>query len=131
MQDAPDKTVLLGAIAKFLAESVVPAIDDRALSFRVRIAAHTLGGLMREVHGEENLDASELAALTGDDPIDMPASARKAAIRAARQAVVHQIRDPDTSETELAHLRAVLRNLEGAKAILGQPRFDLSDRIEP
>ena len=39
MQDAPDKRVLIEAIAKMLVTDVASAVADPALAFRVRIAA--------------------------------------------------------------------------------------------
>jgi hypothetical protein len=134
MQDAPHKTVLLAAIARFLADDVLAALDtteaNKALAFRVRIAAHTLGGIARETMGEDAVDASELEALTGRPASPMTASARGQAILEARRAMVARIQDPSTPAAELEQLRGILRNIEGAKAVLGQPRFDLSDRIE-
>ena len=63
MQDSPDKAVLLAGVATFLKESVLPAIDDRALGFRVRIAAHLVATVAREVTSEEAADEVELAGL--------------------------------------------------------------------
>lgn len=131
MTDAPDTTALLVAIARFLSDDVVRALPDPALAFRVRIAAHTLGGLAREVTSEARMDQAELAALTGGEPPRVDPASRQAEIRDARAALVARIRDPATPAHELAQLRRVHLQLEGARAVLGQPRFDLSDRIEP
>lgn len=47
--DGADRHALLGAIGEFLVNDVVPGLSDRALAFRVRIAAN----LLRVAIGEE------------------------------------------------------------------------------
>ncbi len=40
--DGADQHALLGAVGQFLAKDVVPALPDKRLAFRVRIAANLL-----------------------------------------------------------------------------------------
>ena len=47
--DGAGRHALLGAVGEFLAKDVVPALPDKALAFRVRIAAN----LLRIAIGEE------------------------------------------------------------------------------
>lgn len=61
--DGADRHALLAAVGDFLAKDVVPAIEDKALAFRVRIAAN----LLRIAIGEEI--AGDPPATT-DDPTD-------------------------------------------------------------
>jgi hypothetical protein len=135
VQDAPDREVLVGAVARFLAEAVLPAIEDRALAFRVRIAAHVLGGVARELVGETVLDDAHLRALLaalGEDDDIGPATtaATRDAIRAASRRLADRIRDDEWTDAELADVREVLRRLLAARIHVGNPKFALGDDIE-
>src|SRR5262245_39341989 len=77
MQDLPEKSQLLDALAKFIDTDLRPAIQDPALVFRARIAAHLAGVVAREIRAEDEHDAAELsrlAALLGRAPVSLPAS---------------------------------------------------------
>src|SRR5262245_7045793 len=63
MQDLPEKSMLLEALAKFIDAQVRPEIRDPALAFRVRIAAHLAGVVAREIRAEDQHDLAELARL--------------------------------------------------------------------
>ncbi len=63
MQDRPTTVELLEALRDFLARDVLPALADRGLRYRMRIALHALGILEREVPEEEARLRAELAAL--------------------------------------------------------------------
>ncbi len=128
MPSTPDPGTLLRAIARFLAADVLDEVKDPAARFRVRIAAHTLGGIARELAVGSDLARSELAALGAEVPAD--SAALPAAVTAARRAVIDRIRAPSTSPDELAHLRKALLEIEGASASLGQPRFVRDLHIE-
>jgi hypothetical protein len=123
MQDAPDKRVLLEAIAKMLATDVAGALSDPALAFRVRIAAHVLGGVSRELATEaqdDQLHLETLRALGFDGEGDT-----RSAIRQAEQALATYIRDTPLTDAELTHLAAVLRELTARKVRVGNPKFVL------
>lgn len=134
MQDRPDKTTLLAAVATFLAEDVAGAVTDPGLAFRVKVAAHVLGGLAREVATEEVADDAELRALLGalgeEGTPPTGAEARRTGIAAARRRLATRLRDEPLEPERAAALLETLRALAGARARVGQPRFDLSDDPE-
>lgn len=61
--DEPRKERLLDGVAAFLGKQVVPAIEDPALAFRVRIAAHLVGMVARECRAEPE-DPAEVERMT-------------------------------------------------------------------
>ena len=60
MQDRPDKLSLLTAVAQLLSKQVAPAVEDRALRFRVLIAANVVGVVAREIATDGNGKATDL-----------------------------------------------------------------------
>lgn len=136
MVDAPDKEPLLDALAAFLGRDVVGAIADPALAFRVRIAAHLVAGLARELRTEVADDRAHLEVLRrlGAGPQGAPGSdagtlpvdpaAVKRAIREAERALAETIRTvPPADDVEFRRLAAGLRRIAARKALLGNPRF--------
>lgn len=73
MQDRPTIVELLQAVRDFLASDVVPAVTDRGLRYRLRIALHVLGIVEREVPDEEHRLRDELGALR--DLLGLPRTA--------------------------------------------------------
>jgi len=128
MPSTPDAPTLLAAIARFLAADVLQEVQDPARRFRLRIAAHTLGGIARELAVGSDLARAELAALGAEVPTD--SADLPTAVAAARRAMVGRIRDPSTGADELGALRKALLDIEGASAALGQPRFSRDLHIE-
>ncbi len=63
MQDLPEKSTLLDALARFLDVEVRGAVQDPALAFRVRIASHLAQVVAREIRGEDAHDLAELQRL--------------------------------------------------------------------
>jgi hypothetical protein len=62
MQNRPDKTALLEAVARFLATEVKPAIGDPNLAFRVLVAANLAAVVAAEVATEEAQEEAEANA---------------------------------------------------------------------
>lgn len=62
MQDRPDVTQLLEAVAVFLREQVAPSTEGQ-LSFHARVAANTLDIVRREMQLAPLADANELQRL--------------------------------------------------------------------
>lgn len=121
MQDLPDKQTLLGALAQFLSEQVQPAITDRGLAFRVRIAAHLADTLRREVAHEEAHDAAELARLRDLLGAEGLPSDRTDAIRTLNARLAQALREGTVdADAARASLLATLRD----KLAVVQPRFD-------
>lgn len=143
MQDRPDKTELLGGVARFLLKDVQPHIEgiDKGLAFRVLIAANLLQIVSAEVSTEEAHDAAQLqrlrallpgvAAVPGmEEGGAMDAAARRRQIVALERALCERLRAPDLGEEEraaaLRHVKETLRE----KLRVVNPRFDTSDQIE-
>jgi len=66
MQDRPNQAELIESVRRFIEEEIVPAIADRRLKFRSRVAAHVLSVAARERELEGRLleaEQSRLAAL--------------------------------------------------------------------
>jgi hypothetical protein len=112
--DRPSAEELLGAVQRFLADEVVPALDGPR-RFHARVAAAVVGAVARELaRGDADLRAEwrrlrALLGLRGDEPVDLAALA--AAVRAGNEELVLRIRagDADTGPWRakvLAHLRA-------------------------
>jgi len=125
MQDRPTAMELLEAVRDFLAGEVVPALADRGLRYRMRIALHVLGIVAREVPDEETRLRAEREALV--DLLDLPRPAPpcdprllRAWVLEANRALSERIRDGAADagpwrERVLAHLQKVVEEkLEGS-----------------
>ncbi|MGM0575063.1 MAG: DUF6285 domain-containing protein [Myxococcota bacterium] len=133
MQDRPDRETLLQAVRDLLKGSVIPAIEDPALRFRVLVAVNVLGVVRRELRAEDAHWAEEIARLAdllGDDapdPAICGAEARRDALEAAHARLVQRLEAGDVDEdAATAHVRRTLAE----KLSVVNPRFDLSTRIE-
>ena len=135
MQDLPDRNVLLQAVAGFLHQDVVPQVADRALAFRLRIAAHLVATVARELLGEEAEDAAQLArlaALLEEAPPQAGGGRdlRHAAIRGATDRLVERARSADPDSEQAQALRRLVQADLRAKLAVINPGFDLSADIE-
>ena len=126
MQDLPDKGTILLGIAQFLDQELRPQVQDKATAFRVRIAAHLLMTVVRELGAEAAHDQAELAVLRqllGDsDPVPSDPGDRGVAIHAAHKALAEAIRAGE-GDLDAAHdaLTAALAD----RLSVSNPRFDL------
>lgn len=138
MQQRPDKTELLAAVARFLEREVKPAIKDPALAFRVLIAASLTGIVAGELHAEDAATAAELERLAAILP-DAAASiglekklatreGRKEALVALNRALCDHIRAGDfAGDAQVwSHVSLTLRG----ELFTSSPRFDTSIDIE-
>jgi len=132
MQDSPDKTMLLAGVARFLKEEVLPNTADRGRAFRVRIAAHLVASVARELQGGEAHDVAEgqrLAALLGEDvPEGGSESQRRTSLTALNARLADGIRHGDPQidiHAARAHVMETLKD----KLAINQPRFDT--RLNP
>ncbi|MFT5681828.1 MAG: hypothetical protein ACI8RZ_002746 [Myxococcota bacterium] len=124
MQYLPQKQTLMEAVVVFLASQVAPTVTDPALRFRVKIAAHLLQVVYRELQLSEGHTAAEqdrLSALTGILEGDVPA---------LRSAVDALIADPDTPPDVLDAIRAALMEGLAAQLAVSEPRFNTALDIE-
>jgi hypothetical protein len=125
MQDRPTAMELLEAVRDFLAGEVAPALADRSLRYRMRIALHALGIVAREVPDEETRLRAEREALLS--LLDLPRPAPPCDSRLlpswvldANRALCERIRDGAADggpwrERVLAHLQQVVdEKLQGS-----------------
>jgi hypothetical protein len=131
MRPPPDAVAVLAAVATFLAKEL--RVEDPAQAFRVKVAAHLLGGVARGLKVGESLDEQVmglLALLLGEDPPEGPLHAEARAQRLLDQQARLSARllagelAPD-DETMLQGLRALL----ASELALSNPRFDLDDQV--
>jgi hypothetical protein len=124
MQDEPHKERLLADVARFLTTDVLPALDDRALAFRVRIAAHLVGTVAREVASEEAIDRAELDGLValGVAEDAQGAAAVRHAIAAGRETLGRMLRDDGVPPGADAWIEGSL----AARLKVSAPRFSLA-----
>ena len=135
MQNLPDRNILLQATAGFLMEQVLPAVDDRGLRFRVRIAAHLLATVSRELLDEDGDDAAQLArlgALLGSPGAEdgLGRDARHAQIRDLEAAVADAARQADPTDPRSAPLLSAIRADLRARLQVVSPHFSTAPDIE-
>ena len=134
MQYLPEKEDLLDAVAFFLAKQAAPAVDDPALAFRLKVAAHLVHGASRECRAEGTQDREVLALRSGalgvdpGDPHDP--DERHARIRELCAQLAGRARDPATDAESLTELRRVVMKVLAGELQIVQPKFDLSLEIE-
>ena len=133
MQDIPDKSTLLTAVQHFLQNDLASSVTDRALRFRLLIAANVLGIVTRELalearHLEDEL--MRLAALGVDaEALD---AVRRLDSEQARRDALSQLYGPllqgesGPNSALFGHIKATLAD----KLAVTNPRFDLSATIE-
>lgn len=131
MQNRPDPSALLDAVASFLIAEVVPKLEaEKALQFRVMIAANVASVVAGELRAEDDRFAAEAARLTKLVPVaaspgltSVRRDQRLAALAALDAALVEKLKREGTSPAALDHL------WQTAKETLAvtNPRFDLSE----
>jgi hypothetical protein len=123
MQDPPEKEMLLGAIARFLAEDIRPAVADPRLNFRLLVAAHLALTVANECRAGASEDGAELARLRAF----YPGSAESLAELNARLA--KDVREGAVPADD-ARLRDHVKKSLLAKLAINSPRFDTAPEIE-
>ena len=138
MQNRPDASTLLDAVAAFLMAEVAPKLEaDKALQFRVMIAANVTTVVAAELRTEDDRFAAEAERLKALVPeaAGLPSTAlgmngvrrdeRMAALAALEAALVERLRNKGPDAAVLEHL------WETAKQTLQvtNPRFDLSEKL--
>ena len=129
MQNRPDHSTLLDAIASFLMADVVPKLEaDKALQFRVLIAANLATVVAGEIRTGPDRMASETARLRSLlGPLTPTLSPEGGEGEQMKRQLAAALRNnqltPDQLEKTLDHLLATAREtLE-----VTNPRFELSD----
>ncbi len=136
MQDLPEKSMMLEALAAFLDRDVRPKIADPAIAFRVRIATHMLGVVAREIKEEDGHDITELDKLStllghtaGAEP--PPTRVERArAIAALKKDLQRRIRTSPLDDKAMLRLSAGIRSILQNKLAVSQPKFDTNLEIE-
>jgi hypothetical protein len=134
MQNRPDASTLLDAVAAFLLAEVGPKLEaDKALQFRLMIAANLANIVASELRTEDDRFAREVSRLRALVPElgDLPQLSsprreeRMAALAALDAALAKKLREEGSSDAALNHL------WETAKQTLQviNPRFDLSEEL--
>lgn len=130
MQNRPDPSTLLDAVATFLMAEVVPKLEaDKALQFRAMIAANVATVVAGELRTEDDRFAAEAARLSALVPGAVTGSLtsarrdeRLAALAALDAALVQRLRTQGPDDAALDHL---LQTAQQTLAVTN-PRFDSS-----
>lgn len=131
MTSGADAAVLLQGLAMFVGESLRPAVADKALAFRARVAQHLLISLALELRAGEVADRAAIARLEAllAEPSPRPETAVEAALRrrALEEALAERLRAraPLDRDAVDAHLRAALAD----ELAVTNPRFDLAEDL--
>lgn len=123
MRNRPDASTLLDAVASFLMAEVAPRLDaDKALQFRMMIAANLATVVAAELRTEDDRFAAEAERLKALVPGD--ASKLSSPRRDERMAALAAM-EAGPDDATLNHL------WETAKQTLqaSNPRFDLSENL--
>ena len=124
MQNRPDHSTLLDAIASFLMADVVPKLEaDKALQFRMLIAANlatVVAGELRTHSTRSSAETARLQALLSSSSTDVEAMNKQVAAALRSDSL-----SAEQLKRTLEHLLATAREtLE-----VTNPRFDLADDV--
>jgi hypothetical protein len=127
----PRKEEVLEAVARFLEEELKGVVKDPALAFRTLVA----GSLVRSValeskdsEGREAREVAQLRALVAPHPGPSPAARGEG--DELRALLCEKIRSRGFTATELAQVRAHVRESLVQELAYTAPRFDTKARIE-
>ena len=135
MQYRPDASVLLRAVALFLETQVRPAMPDKALAFRVRVAAWLAQVVAVEIAGDEALDLQEMGGLfelLGVDDRQIPSSQaeRRARLTEMNEQLSAHLREGELAAGEIGDVSTHLRAILAGRLAGLQPAFDTRTNIE-
>ncbi|MEW5848012.1 MAG: DUF6285 domain-containing protein [Myxococcota bacterium] len=137
MQQRPDPSTLLDAVCSFLLTEVAPKIDDKALSFRVMIAANLANIVSQELRTDEKRLSDELQRLqailpdvTGDASQLRTRAERLAALDTLNRALARGLRERHFSGAQMDTILEHVRVTTLETLAVTNPRFDASDEIE-
>ena len=133
MQYEPTSPAILNAVASFLMEHVAPTIEEPALAYRLRIAAHLAQVVARELERTDLAEAGELERLRallqaeGEEPLTC--GERRSAIKELNEMLAHNLRAGVEAERIGDVLRHLKKTLQDQVQVL-DPRFDMRLDIE-
>ena len=138
MQNRPDKSALLAAVARFLEREVKPAIKDPSLSFRVLIAANLAAMVAGELEVEDPAGDAELDRLAELLPAEAGDLSRARASREERRRALGRLNRELCAQIRAGRFDGERRKEAWDHAVLtlkgelftSNPRFDTSADIE-
>jgi hypothetical protein len=124
----PDEATLLRAVAQFLNSAVRPVVPDRAVAFRLRIAAHlltTTANSLASGEARESQAVRDLAGLLNVEP--NPQTSRREALLKLQTTLANRLgSDSVDREASFEWLKTTL----AAQLAIDNPRFDLGLDVE-
>jgi hypothetical protein len=136
VQDRPDPSTVLDAISQFLTTEVLPKIGDKALAFRVMIAANLTTTLSSELRTEDARWQSEFSRLQRLVPgiADGTLPARRAEkldmVQRLNRALTAKLREGTLSTDALEQVRKHLEETALETLAVVNPRFDTAAEID-
>lgn len=135
MQNRPDHPTLLDAVAQFLLAEVSPKLEaDKALQFRVLIAANLANVVANELRSETTrfeAETSRLKALLPDEAKALPLdstdrTARLEALETLNRTLSKKLRDGALNAEQLTQTLEALFATAKETLEVTNPRFDLT-----
>lgn len=135
MQNRPDHPTLLDAVAQFLLAEVSPKLEaDKALQFRVLIAANLANVVANELRSETTrfeAETSRLKALLPDEAKALPLdstdrTARLEALETLNRTLAKKLRDGALTAEQLTQTLEALFATAKETLEVTNPRFDLT-----
>ncbi|MCB9793465.1 MAG: hypothetical protein H6741_12150 [Alphaproteobacteria bacterium] len=131
MRPPPEAPDVLGRVARFLAKEV--QVEDKAVAFRLKVAAFLVAAVARDIAAGDSLREGQLhalSALLGD--AEPPSPANSAALAQAVTQLEARLAEAITrGDMPVDEALPLLRRQLAFELTLSNPRFDLSDSIEP
>jgi len=131
MRPPPDAPTVLGRVARFLAKEVT--VEDKAQAFRLKVAAFLIAAIARDLAAGDSLREGQLhalSALLGDDGAEVPpnSAALAQAVLGLEGRLAERLASGELPYDEALPL---LKRQLALELSMSNPRFDLSDTIEP
>jgi hypothetical protein len=141
MQDRPDPSTLLDGVAQFLMTEVLPKIEDKALAFRVMIAANLSTVVSAGLRSEDERVAAEAKRLqlllpemvvAGEsDAAALPTrKQRSEAVAKLNRELARRLREGGFDAEQLGKVQEHVKKTALEALAVVNPRFDTSEEIE-
>ena len=138
MQLRPDQSTLLEAVAQILLGDVLPHVTDKALAFKVMIAANLTGMVAQELRTDDARFQGEVMRLQALLPGVVDGDAGKLPTHAARvdaitrlnAALADGLRNNRFTPSQLKDITAHVKQTAVETLQTTNPRFDLSAVID-
>ena len=138
MQLRPDAPTLLDAVTQFLLSELLPQVQDKALAFKVMIAASLTGTVALELKNEDALYVAEVGRLQtllpgvvdGDARVRASHAERAEALMKLNGALAEGLRKRRFNDAQLKAITAHVRQTAMETLQATNPRFDTSAEID-